>query len=348
MIWGGLVIILGLSIIEFQIITLQTATNDRLTPRNYEQNRHGNVQALQQMDKQVMDDENAVVLYNRVPKTGSTTFTNFVYDLSKRNNIYVVHINTTKNSHIMSLQDQYRLVQNITDWKEFRPVIFHGHMAYLDFGRFRSPVAPMYINIVRDPLDRLVSYYYFLRYGDNYRKGLKRARQGDVTTFDECVQIGRRTSDCAPEKLWLQIPFFCGQTAECWNVGSEWALQEAKHNLASNYLLVGLTEQMEDFVVVLEAVLPRMFRGMVDNIRTGTKSHIRKTLNKQPPSEETIAKFQKSKIWQMEMDFYNFAKEQFEFIKKQSTVLNDDDVLVAAPKKFRYEKIYGPGGLIQK
>lgn len=35
-----------------------------------------------------------------------------------------------------------------------------------------------------------------------------------LQTFDECVSAGG--SDCAPEKLWLQIPFFCGHYSECW------------------------------------------------------------------------------------------------------------------------------------
>jgi len=47
-----------------------------------------------------------VVLYNRVPKTGSTTFTNLVYSLAKSNEIYVLHINTSGNNIKMAVSDQ--------------------------------------------------------------------------------------------------------------------------------------------------------------------------------------------------------------------------------------------------
>lgn len=57
--------------------------------------------------------------------------------------------------------------------------------------------------------------------------------------------------------MWLQIPFFCGQAAECWEPGSKWALEQAKRNLVNEYFLVGVTEQMDDFIDLLERSLPR-------------------------------------------------------------------------------------------
>lgn len=55
----------------------------------------------------------------------------------------------------------------------------------------------------------------------------------------------------------------------CRNVGSQWALDQAKYNLVNEYMLVGVTEELEDFVMMLEAALPRFFKGATDLYKTG-------------------------------------------------------------------------------
>uniref|UniRef100_A0A3B4VJ38 Heparan sulfate 2-O-sulfotransferase 1 n=1 Tax=Seriola dumerili TaxID=41447 RepID=A0A3B4VJ38_SERDU len=275
------------------------------------------------------EKDDTVIIYNRVPKTASTSFTNIAYDLCGKNRFHVLHINTTKNNPVMSLQDQCQFIVSRIFEKICRPFFF--------LSRYGVKGKPMYINVVRDPIERLVSYYYFLRFGDDYRPGLRRRKQGDKKTFDECVSSGG--SDCAPEKLWLQIPFFCGHHSECWNAGSRWALEQAKYNLVNEYLLVGVTEELEDFIMILEAALPRFFKGATELYKTGKKSHLRKTTEKKPPTKETIAKLQQSDIWKIENEFYEFALEQFQFVRAHAVREKDGELYVLA-QSFFYEKIY--------
>ena len=118
-------------------------------------------------------------MYNRVPKTGSTSFMGVVYSLCGKINYHVIHLNVSKNSWVMSIADQMRFGKNITTWTAKMPAFYHGHQAFIDFAKLGIEQRPLYINIVRKPLERLVSYYYFLRNGDDFRPHLKRARKGN-------------------------------------------------------------------------------------------------------------------------------------------------------------------------
>ena len=64
-------------------------------------------------------------------------------------------------------------------------------------------MTPIYINMIRQPLERLVSHYYFLRYGDDVLVNKVRAKEGDTTTFDDCVRL--QQPDCEPRRMWLQV-----------------------------------------------------------------------------------------------------------------------------------------------
>ena len=260
-----------------------------------------------------------LVIYNRIPKTGSTTFANVAYTLAARNHFSVVHVNITRNSHILSLRDQQIFCQNVTTWSERLPALFHGHFAFINFDRlgcsnYFQHFHPVYINIVRDPIDRLISYFYFLRHGDDFRPGLKRRKAGKNDTFDECVAAGSR--DCEPRLLWKQIPFFCGQSADCWEPGNPWALEQAKSNLVNNYLAVGTLDQMRQFVRMMEIVLPHFFQGAFRVLDSGQMGgdHLRKTTTKYMPSNATLERFKKAagNILRLENDFYNFAHRHFD------------------------------------
>uniref|UniRef100_A0A1I7ZSQ4 Heparan sulfate 2-O-sulfotransferase n=1 Tax=Steinernema glaseri TaxID=37863 RepID=A0A1I7ZSQ4_9BILA len=279
-----------------------------------------------------------VIIYNRVPKTGSTTFTNAVaYDLCKKNGFHSIHLNMTKNRYAMNVIDQRSFVDNVTSWTEVIPAFYHGHVAFVDFTKFGYQ-NPIYVNMVREPLDRLLSHYYFLRYGDNYRIGLRRSRAGNNETFDECIE--KKKKDCDMKMMWLQIPYFCGTHSFCSEVGSKQALEEAKYNLLNHYLLVGTTDRLADFIALLEQVLPDFFHGALDHYNSldENRAHLRYTKKKIPPSAQTLEIVKNNPIYQMEREFFDFAKNQFE--EQWSRVAQKDGSFV--PKQFHYEKIRPP------
>ena len=41
-------------------------------------------------------------------------------------------------------------------------------------------------------------------------------------------------------------------------------MRQAKINVIRNYLLVGVTEELEDFLFALEALLPEFFKGVLN------------------------------------------------------------------------------------
>ncbi|MFH4973725.1 hypothetical protein AB6A40_000434 [Gnathostoma spinigerum] len=301
---------------------------------NVEINRFLYSETSERLEK--TDTNQMIVIYNRIPKTGSTTLTNAVmYDLCRRNGFSVIHLNMTSNRYMINLADQQRFISNITAWKTHLPAVYHGHVAFVDFTRFGYP-NPVYINVVREPLERLLSYYYFLRYGDNYRVGLKRSRAGKNETFDGCIKRGGR--DCDIKQIWLQIPYFCGTHHFCSEVGSERALAVAKQNLVNHYLVVGLTEKLREFIEVLEKVLPKFFNGALKHFDSlnERRSHLRSTKKKIPPNEATLEIVRSNVVYQMELDFYNFASDQFNVVR--SRMMNHDQTEYL-PQQFHYEKI---------
>ncbi|WKY14429.1 hypothetical protein Q1695_000180 [Nippostrongylus brasiliensis] len=281
-----------------------------------------------------------IVFYNRVPKTGSTTFTNAVaYDLFKVNGFNVIHLNMTKNRQVMSLTDQSEFIHNISSWKERLPAFYHGHVAFIDFERFGYP-NPLYINIVREPLERILSHYYFLRFGDNYRIGLKRSRAGNNETFDECVMRAGR--DCDMKQMWIQIPYFCGHHHFCTVVGSREALNQAKRNLVEKYLLVGISEQIRDFIALLERLVPQFFRGALKHFDglDENRAHLRYTKRKYPPTDQTLSIIRRNEVYQMEKEFYEFAKEEFlALFKKATNGTNKAGDILGIQSQYHYEKI---------
>ncbi|XP_052825272.1 heparan sulfate 2-O-sulfotransferase 1-like [Octopus bimaculoides] len=136
----GLVAALGYLHLISEISRLDTARS-RLekTVTQLQLDKLDNVQrhlsSTSAVDQLTPADDDFLVIYNRVPKTGSTSLAGIAYDLCSPNKFNVLHLNISRNSHTLSLSDQMRFVYNITTWNEKKPALYHGHLAYVDFAK---------------------------------------------------------------------------------------------------------------------------------------------------------------------------------------------------------------------
>lgn len=166
-----------------------------------------------------------VVIFNRVPKVGSQSMMQLMIQLGKVNNF--VHSRDSSKPHetiLLPPAQQKQLIEEI--YKKPGPHIYSQHLAYINFTRFHMP-KPIYINLVRDPLERIISWHYYVRAEWYYRdllsklgdKALKRPSDEFMNMdLDTCVQ--KQNIHCQfnqMEKKSLggdhrrQTLFFCGQ-----------------------------------------------------------------------------------------------------------------------------------------
>ena len=80
--------------------------------------------------------------------------------------------------------------------------------------------------MIRDPIDRFESFYYFSRFG-NVKGGGGKAKLSEIQkleTVDQCVE--RRRKECI-QPVWQVVPYLCGSAPVCQERSRD-ALERAK------------------------------------------------------------------------------------------------------------------------
>ena len=190
------------------------------------------------------------VIYNRLVKTGSTTTDFIISQMAKKNKFRVIFSNIHRYRTLRS-RDLNKLNNELTNAS--KPWVYIRHIYFWDTS-FMKP-APVFINTVRDPVERITSgFYWNRRFND---KGT-----GDIS-FDECV---KRYWPHKSDKCFLKsmqnyaIQFFCGQSLVCANASRE-ALNIAKLNVRRHYAVVADQSDFSTFFQVLEFGMPHLFNG---------------------------------------------------------------------------------------
>ncbi|XP_067900603.1 uronyl 2-sulfotransferase a isoform X1 [Heterodontus francisci] len=257
------------------------------------------------------------LVYNRVGKCGSRTVVQLLRVLTERNHFNLIN-SDIHNKTRLNRNEQMELINNISLGE--KPYLYTRHVHFLNFTRFGLE-QPVYINIIRDPISRFVSNYFFRRFGDWRSEQNHQIRTPGMKDEERYLDINdcilENYPECNNPRVFYIIPYFCGQHPKCRDPG-EWALQRAKKNMNENYLLVGILEELEDVLLLLERLLPHYFK---DASAVYHSAEYRKlgngtiTVKKQVPSPEALkVLYQRMRY---EYDFYNYVKDQFHLLKRK-------------------------------
>uniref|UniRef100_A0A3B3XC22 Uronyl 2-sulfotransferase n=1 Tax=Poecilia mexicana TaxID=48701 RepID=A0A3B3XC22_9TELE len=257
------------------------------------------------------------VIYNRVGKCGSRTVVILLRLLAEKHKFNLVSSDIHNKTRLMK-QEQVDLVKNIS--KIPQPFLYTRHVHFMNFTRY-SGAQPVYINIIRDPISRFLSNYFFRRFGDwrGEQNHLIRTpgMKDDERYLDINVCILENYPECSNPRVFYIIPYFCGQHPKCREPGV-WALERAKQNVLENYLLVGILEELEDVLLMLERLLPHYFSGVLDIYKSPEyrkMGNLTGTVRKHTPTLEALQVLYHRMRY--EYEFYDFIRDQFHLMKKK-------------------------------
>lgn len=186
------------------------------------------------------------VIFLHIPKAGGSTINKIIERQYRQNNIFRIRGNNPK--QIRDCENEFKVLP-LTEKEKIKVIM--GHM---DFGIHNFlPQPSVYITLLRDPVERVIShYYYVIRSPHHY---LYQKVVSKKMSLEECVNAGicleldngqTRMLSVADGDKALPISF-----GHC----NEAMLERAKKNLREYFVGVGLVESFDRSLLLFKKLL---------------------------------------------------------------------------------------------
>ena len=212
-------------------------------------------------------------------------------------------------------------MRTLTDYPV--PSIHRREARYLNFTKSGFPL-PIYTSLIRHPIDKIVSLYYYRIFGsiDNTKpqKGMDRCinitldevmesiEDSDMPEMKKMLYQDQRIHDCWPNFALIQNSF-CDKSCRHSRNDDRFAL--SWNTLVSDYLIVGISEELGLFVQCLETLMPRFFKGLYANYEKNNTQfwNTFKTTFKRELKPKTQSKLEK--LLETDIEFYERVRQRF-------------------------------------
>ncbi|KAH8286315.1 hypothetical protein KR054_006759 [Drosophila jambulina] len=201
--------------------------------------------------------------------------------------------------------------------------IYMAHSNWLDFAGFGYK-KPIYVSLVRDPIDRVVTDFYKRRswvkraiFRMMYPGRRERSEEWYNLSFSECVRSGDpecrfvqySVSDYVQD-FKRQSLYFCGNEADCLPFNSHHAIQVAKRRVEKEYSVVGTLEETNITLTVFEKYIPRFFNHARFLHKLNSKSIRNRNRNNRKPHIDPDVREMVRRNFTNEYEFYYFCKQR--------------------------------------
>ena len=257
------------------------------------------------------------LIFLHVPKAAGSTFYKIIERQYKPNSIFSI--------------DGQRVRESIDEFKKL-PVaqreeirVLKGHMY---FGLHELlPQPSTYITILRDPVERIISHYYYVLRSPNHYLYNKVTSQHMSLKDYVCSGISTEL-DNGQTRLLSGLE----QTVFGWEECSTKVLELAKQNIKNHFAVVGLSERFDETLILLQ----KAFAYKIP-------FYVQENVTKNRPLKENISqdtlKFIE-KYNELDIELYKYAKNNFENIITQQNTYFERELKVFKLLNKLYGKVY--------
>nr|XP_022905320.1 uronyl 2-sulfotransferase-like [Onthophagus taurus] len=211
-----------------------------------------------------MDDTNSYILFfNRIPKSGSEVLVILIQWLQGPNNFRHVRLKDENKSRVnqKEMKDLVDLVEKRAR-NDAVPLCFDKPIHFVNFSVFDGQ-SPTYINLIRDPVDNFVARYQFMSTTANPQDRYASLTMKNRMPIEKCITTNN--VKCNPidgNQYDFSISYFCGNDERCGLHNNKWALNTAKLIVEKYYPVVGVLDELNATLAVLEKKIPYFFKGV--------------------------------------------------------------------------------------